>query len=311
MALTFGFYVHEDAARPLAIAAVVAFTLVNVRGVEKTARVSTILVIAVLSTLAVPVVSLLGLDEISPSRAFPSAAPPGGLALLHSAALLFFAFAGYARIATLGEEVERPEQTIPRAIPIALGLVLAIYAAIIAAALMALTPDGLAESKAPLVDAVKATDFDALAPIVRVGATLATLSVLLSLLAGVSRTTFAMARERDLPAWLDAVHPVYRVPHRAELTIGAVVALLAGTLDLRSAIGFSSFAVLVYYAIANAAALTLVDAERRWPRWTALLGMLGCGALAISLPGTTLASGAALFAVGMALYLLRRKLRRV
>ena len=305
MALTFGSYVSEDAARLLAVAAVVALTVVNVFGVEKTARLATLLVIAVVATLALPVVSALGLPDFDASRAMPEGAPPGGLGMLEGSAFLFFAFAGYARIATLGEEVVNPERTIPRAIPIALGIALVVYALVIGAALIALGPEGVAGSAAPVADTVKAGSLDALTPVVRIGAALASLSVLLSLLAGVSRTAFAMARERDLPGWIDAVHPRYGVPHRAELVIGVVVAILVATLDLRSAIGFSSFAVLLYYTIANASAWTLTGDERRWSRWVAGLGMAGCVILAVSLPPATLLAGCALFAVGILYYLIR------
>ena len=110
---------------------------------------------------------------------------------------MFFAFAGYARIATLGEEVLHPERTIPRAIPLALGIALIVYAVVIGAALIALGPNGVARSAAPVADTVEASGLDALTPLVRVGAALASLSVLLSLLAGVSRTAFAMARDTD------------------------------------------------------------------------------------------------------------------
>ena len=159
--------------------------------------------------------------------------------------------------------------------------------------------------QAPIADTVESGRLHALTPVVRIGAAVASLSVLLSLLAGVSRTTFAMARERDLPAWLDAVHSRYHVPHRAELVIGAVVALLAATVDLRSAIGFSAFAVLLYYTIANASAWTLSVDERRWSRWIATLGIVGCVSLAISLPSTTLLAGGAMFAIGIVFYIVR------
>jgi len=289
----------------LAVGAVVALTAVNVLGIEKTARVTVILVVVVVAALALAVLSTLGLGEFDVGRALPDSAPPGRLGLLEGSAILFFAFAEYARIATLGEEVVRPERNIPRAIPLALGLALLIYALVIGAALVALGPAGLAASAAPVASTVDAGGWNALTPVVRVAAALASLSVLLSLLAGVSRTTLAMARERDLPAWLDAVHPRYRVPHHAELAVGGVVALLAATLDLRSAIGFSSFAVLLYYAIANASAWTLSGDERRWPRWVAGAGVIGCVSLAISLPAVTLLSGATLFAIGAGLFVLR------
>jgi APA family basic amino acid/polyamine antiporter len=126
--------------------------------------------------------------------------------------------------------------------------------------------------------------------------------VLLSLLAGVSRTAFAMASNGDLPRFLAAVHPRARVPHRAVIIAGGIVAVVAAVADVRSAIGFSSFAVLVYYAIANAAACTLARDERRWLRWLARLGLLGCAVLALSLPLVSLASGVGLLAIGAGSY---------
>lgn len=133
--------------------------------------------------------------------------------------------------------------------------------------------------------------------------------MLLSLLAGVSRTAFAMAEEGDLPRFFGAVHPRFKVPHHAELTIGAVVAVTAVSVDLRSAIGFSSFAVLLYYAITNAAAFTLPPAQRRWPRALAALGMIGCVLLAVTLPLESVLAGAAIFAVGASLYALKHRVR--
>ena len=136
----------------------------------------------------------------------------------------------------------------------------------------------------------------------------ASLGVLLSLLAGVSRTTFAMASNGDLPRFLAAGHPRYRVPYRADLAVGAIVATVAAVADIRDAIGFSSFAVLTYYAIANASAYTLRTRERRWPRWVASCGVAGCVILAFCLPVKSVIAGGALLIVGAALFLLRPKI---
>jgi APA family basic amino acid/polyamine antiporter len=229
------------------------------------------------------------------------------LAVLEAAGLLFFAFAGYARIATLGEEVRNPERTIPRAIPLALGIALLVYAAVAASALLAIGAEAMSGSNAPLAEAVRAGDLSALAPVVRAGAALAALSVLLSLLAGVSRTAFAMAEEGDLPRWFAAVHPRFKVPHHAELVIGTVVAVTAVSVDLRSAIGFSSFAVLLYYAVTNLAAFTLPREERRWPRALSVLGLVGCLVLAFTLPIESVVAGGGVFALGAALYAARHR----
>jgi len=226
--------------------------------------------------------------------------------VLQAAGLLFFAFAGYARIATLGEEVIDPARTIPRAIPRALGLTLAIYAIVAVTALVALDVDALGAAAAPLSAVVEAGELGWLAPAVRVGAAVASLGVLLSLIVGISRTGFAMAAQGDLPRWLAAVHPRYQVPHRAELAVGALVGAALLVADVRGAIGFSSFAVLVYYAITNAAALTLPAAQRRWRRGLAAVGLVGCVTLAATLPWRSVAAGAAVLGLGAAIYAVRR-----
>jgi amino acid transporter len=173
------------------------------------------------------------------------------------------------------------------------------------AALAVLGPDQLGHSAAPLVEAVRAAGVPGLAPVVRVGAAIAALGSLLALILGVSRTTLAMARDRHLPHVLAAVHPRFKVPHRAELAVGVVVAVLAATTDVRGAIGFSSFGVLTYYAIANASAWTLTPAEGRPARIVPIVGAAGCVILAFSLPLTSVLWGAAVIAIGAAVYGLR------
>jgi APA family basic amino acid/polyamine antiporter len=151
--------------------------------------------------------------------------------VLQAAGLLFFAFAGYARIATLGEEVRDPARNIPRAIPVALGVTLIVYAAVAVGVL----GGRLATATAPLADAVDAAGLPQFVVVVRVCAAIPALGSLLALILDVSRTSLAMTRDRHLPHVLAAVHPRFHVPHRAELAVGAIV---AATTDLRGAIGF-------------------------------------------------------------------------
>ncbi len=308
MALTFGAYVAPDWERALAVGAVVALTAVSLLGVTKTAWVTRAIVTVVLASLATVVVAALSSD---PSTSNVGSLTVGGVhGLLQAAGLLFFAFAGYARIATLGEEVIDPARTIPRAIPIALGITLVVYATVALTALLAVGPVALATSSAPLVTVVEAGRLTFAAPIVRIGAAVASLGVLLSLLAGVSRTAFAMAGERDLPGWLAAVEPTRRVPHRAQLVIAAAVVVVVMAADVRGAIGFSSFAVLFYYAVANASAWTLPNTGRRWGRGLAALGIVGCAALCLSLPASSVVIGSAVVAVGAGIWITGR-LRQV
>ncbi|PGH51519.1 APC family permease [Streptomyces sp. Ru87] len=305
MALTVGSYVWPDQAHAVAVAAVLALTALNYTGVQKSAWLVRAVVAVVLAVLAAVVVAALTSGAADTARlGLGGDAAFGGL--LQAAGLLFFAFAGYARVATLGEEVRDPARTIPRAVPLALGITLLVYAAVAVAVLAVLGSDALGRASAPLADAVRAAGVPALVPVVRVTAAIAALGSLLALILGVSRTTLAMARDRHLPGALAAVHPRYRVPHRAELAVGAVVAVVAATADLRGAIGFSSFGVLAYYAVANAAAWTLTPAEGRPARAVPVLGLAGCLALAFALPLSSVLSGAAVLAAGACWYGIRR-----
>jgi APA family basic amino acid/polyamine antiporter len=273
MALTFAAYVAPGHRHLVAVAAVVAVVAVDALGIEKSALVTRVVVGFVLLVLAAVVVAGFS-RSAAPAGPAPGTTPLG---VLEAAGLLFFAFAGYARIATLGEEVRDPARTIPRAISTALAIALAVYVLVALAALHAVGAAGLAASDRPLHEVAPG-----LGPLVAIGAAVASLGSLLSLLLGVSRTTFAMARDRRLPPALAAVHPTRRTPYRATLAIGLVVAVLVATVDLRGAIGFSSFAVLLYYALANASAATLDADEGRPPRAIPYLGIAGCLVLGTS-----------------------------
>lgn len=295
MALTVGYYVWPTFAPAVAVASVVALTTFGYAGIQKSALLTRAIVALVLAVLAMVVVVVLGFGDVDANRLIVD--DVAGRGVLEAAGLLFFAFAGYARIATLGEEVRDPARTIPRAIPLALGAALVVYALVATAVLAELGATRLAGADAPLAEAVLAAGFPALVPLVSAGAAVGALGALLALLLGVSRTTLAMARDRHLPPALAAVHARHRTPHRAELTVGITVAVLAAFVDVRSAIGFSSFAVLLYYAITNASALTL-GTSRLLPA----LGLAGCLTLAATLPVTAVLTGTAVVLAGMLTY---------
>jgi basic amino acid/polyamine antiporter, APA family len=301
MALTFASYAVDGSRwvqRLVAVLAVVAIAALNYRGVTRTAQLTRVLVACTLAALAVFVLAAVASPAAS-SENLRGWSDVSAYGVLQSAGLLFFAFAGYARIATMGEEVRDPARTIPRAIPLALGITVVVYVVVGVAALAAGGSDLLASSTSPLASVLSGADRGSVEPIVRVGAALASLGALLALMTGIGRTSLAMARERDLPRWLAAVHPIYRVPHRAEMALAVVVTVLVLTTDLRGALGFSSFGVLLYYAIANAAAYTQPPGDRRWPRALQVVGLVGCLALAFSLPLASVLAGLAALAVGL------------
>lgn len=317
MALALGAYVAPDGwERPVAVAGVVGLAAVGYRGITRTARLAAGIVCVVLASLAVAVAAAVtaaadgsGPEGDGPGIDWTGLLDGGWYGTLQAAGLLFFAFAGYARIATLGEEVRDPARTIPRAILLALGVVVVVYAIVGTSLLHALGPDALAASGAPVAQVVDDAGWSWAGPVVRVGAAAAAAGALLALLAGVGRTALAMARNGDLPRWLAAVHPEHRVPHHAELAQAVAVCVLVLTVDLRTSIGFSSFGVLVYYLVANLAALRQPAAERRFPRALQVLGAAGCAVLVVTLPLPSVAVGAAVLAAGVGGRLVVSRLR--
>lgn len=314
MAMTAADYlVPTEWERPVAVLAVVVLAGVNLLGITRTARAATIIVVLVLAVLAL--VLAAGATHLFQEGVAPlqgAGAPDvGWYGVLQSAGLLFFAFAGYARIATLGEEVREPARTIPRAIAIALGIVVVIYAALGTLLLLVLGPAYLAASvDAPLADLVVVSGWAWAAPVVQVGAAIAALGALLALVAGVGRTALAMARDRELPTPLATVHPRSHVPWVAEVVVAVAIIALVLVADLRGAIGFSSFGVLVYYLIANLSAVTQPRAERRVPRWLSIAGATGCVVLVATLPIEAVVGGLVVFAVGALVRLVVLAVRR-
>ncbi|ROS28447.1 amino acid/polyamine/organocation transporter (APC superfamily) [Rathayibacter sp. PhB127] len=296
MALTVAAYAAPAGwERPVAVAAVVALVAVNVLGVTRTALATRILLSIVLVVL---VVAMAAAAASGPASVTGADRPFDAYGVLQSAGLLFFAFAGYARLATMGEEVRDPARTIPRAILGALVLAVLLYTVVGAGLLAALGPERLAASTQPLVDAAAAWPWTAVP--IRVGAAAASLGALLALIAGIGRTSLAMARNGDLPRALAVIDPIRSVPRRAEIAVGLIVVVLVLVADLRSAIGFSSFGVLLYYLVANVAALTQEAPHRRYPRPLAVVGVAGCLLLVATLPPASIAGGVAVLAVGAA-----------
>ncbi|WP_422215248.1 APC family permease [Microbacterium sp.] len=306
MAMTFAAYAAPAGWEiPVAVAAVAALAAVNCFGVTRTALLTRILVACSLLGLAIVVATGLLAPDASPAM-LPDATAYG---VLQGAGLLFFAFAGYARIATMGEEVVSPERTIPRAIVLALAGAVVVYV-LVAITVMTTLGSDAATSAVPLADVITAAGWPALAPAVRVAAAAASLGALLALLTGIGRTTLAMAREDDVPRFLAHVDERWHVPRRAEVAIASIVIGVVLVADLRNAIGFSSFGVLLYYLIANAAAFRQEGTARRYPRALQVLGALGCIVLVNTLPIVASLVGTGVVLLGVGYRMLRLRLAR-
>lgn len=314
MALTVGAYAWPGHEVPIAIGAVVALVALNLVGVQKSAWLTRGIVTFVLVALGVFVIAALtgvipaGRSEGVVEAVEVSTRAVGPLGVLQAAGLLFFAFAGYARIATLGEEVRDPARTIPRAIPIALGVTLVVYTLVALSLLTVAGADGIAASPVPVLEAARRGPAW-LAVLMSVAAVAAAMGSLLGLILGVSRTSLAMARDGHLPAPLARISQSHGAPWVAEIVVGVAVVLLVLVTDLRGAIGFSSFGVLLYYSVANVSAWTLRPDQGRPPAWIPGVGLVGCLALAFSLPPVSVVGGTIVILAGLAVYLVRRRVR--
>lgn len=307
MALAIAAYLTPDGWQPrvFAVAVVVLLAAVNYRGITKTALATRVIAVIVLGLLLALVVT----NGIAVSDGHPWDLPgafPGVYGILQSAGFLFFAFAGYSRLATLGEEVIEPRRTIPLAILGALGIAVLVYAAIGTSVLAVLGVEAVVAVPAPLADAASMGPY----PVVgwwaaRIGAGVAAGGALLSLLAGISRTTLAMARNADLPRALAEIHPTNKTPYVADAVGVLVVCALVWFVDLRGAIGFSAAGVLVYYFITNAAAFTQTE-DRRSPRAFQVLGMCLCVVLVVTLPWQSIVGAAVAFGIGLLYRLVAR-----
>lgn len=310
VALTFGYYLAPAQARYLAAGAVIAFMVLNYFGIKKTANTTKVIVALVIAALLVTVAMAIGGGQPRLANLQPLFGTGGLYGILQSAGIWFFAFAGYSRIATLAEEVKEPKKSIPRAILIGLAATLLIYAAVVVSALLVVGPERLAYSDAPLVTVIQVAGADHFQWLVKFGSTLATLGVLASLMAGVSRTLFAIAADGNMPGYLAKVHPVHKVPHLAEITVGITVTAVVLLADVRAAIGFSAFTVLLYYTITNIAAFTLAPKERLFNKSLSALGVVGCLLLAFTLPMASILTGGGVMVAGLAIYALRRDFSR-
>ncbi len=299
-------YLYPPAPVPVAVGLIVVFAALNMSGVRTTARVSIAIVAVVLAGLAVLLVAAVSggtAADLDPVTSILNPTSPYGV--LQGAALLFFAFAGYARMATLGEEVVEPRRTLPRAIFIALGIVLALYAAVAVLLVSTLGVNRLAGSATPLADALD----PAWTPLVVAVAGIACLGSLVGILAGLSRTSLAMARERDLPGLLARISPRTNAPIVAEAVIAGVAILIVVLLEPAQLVAASSSAVLLYYAVAHLSALRQPAAEHWQPRAVGIAGLVGCVVLVAALPPISILGTAALLAVGLLLRMLAVRLR--
>lgn len=224
--------------------------------------------------------------------------------MLEATALMFVAYTGYGRIATLGEEVREPAKVIPRAIlgTLLLSMVLYVSVSFVAVATVGAQHFGqYAKTAAPLEQVARTFRLPQVAFVVAMGAITAMAGVLLNLLLGLSRVLFAMARDGEMPALFAHIDAKTESPHRAVWGIGLFIAALVMLGDVRTTWSFSAFTVLIYYGLTNLSALRLPPKDQRYPRVISLFGLLSCGTLAFFVPLHIWLAGLLLLGLGFVL----------
>ncbi len=268
-------------------------------------------------------VTLVGLAALVVAGLFKSGVPARpiadaftdteGSSILYASALMFVAYTGYGRIATLGEEVSSPHKTIPRAIILAMTLIVILYLAVSLTALQVMGADAFGQTvegeAAPLMMVAEVLSVPVIGPVITIAAITAMLGVLLNLILGLSRVMLGMARRRDLPHALSRIHPDSKSPVAAVWITGAVIGLLVLSGDVVFTWSFSAFTVLIYYAITNLSALYLPTEQRLYPRWIPVSGLFGCLFLAFWIDPGIWISGLLLIGIGLIWHTIARRVR--
>ncbi len=295
-ALGFALYLNPENSLPIALAIVWVITAITLLGIQRTNTINTLIVGAVLLSLIAFVV--FGAPAISANpQNWQSALDGENLKnLLPATALMFVAFTGYGRIATLGEEVTEPRRTIPRAIIATLVTTTVIY---IVVTWVALANAGNQFSSLAII--AQTFSGPSLVKVLTAGAIIAMASVLLNLVLGLSRVVLAMGRRCDLPKTTARITDSTKVPAVATIGVGCLITGLVYVGDMKLTWSFSAFTVLVYYALTNLCAIRLKIEERLYPSWVSYIGLFACLCLAVFVEWRIILAGLSLIALGLAL----------
>ncbi len=312
VAVGFGSYfsqlISDSSPLTCSILAVILLTAANYFGIKKAGILNLVIVMFTLLSLLYIVIS--GLPEIKKEN-FEPFAPNGFLSIAESSALLFFAFTGYARIATLAEEVKDPQKTIPRAIIITIVTAILLYAALAVVMTGVIGTKAMSGTRSPLQLTAEALNAPYIRTIITLGASTAMLGVLLSQILGISRMMFAMGRRKDLPPVFQKVHKTYNIPHIGIIATGSLILILTIVGSFEFILSSAAFTILLYYSITNIAAFQQPVREQRYGKIIPILGFVGCTLMSVSLPLKVILTGISLLIAGFAFrFLLHKKYMR-
>ncbi len=264
-----------------ASAVCIGFVLVDLVGIRTSSRVNDLLVATKVGVLLFFIVVGLPFVRLEHFHPFFTKGSDG---LLSSTFLIFFAYAGFGKITAASEEVKEPQKNVPRAIIASVLICAAIYMAAGFTSIGVVGADELSSSQfaaAPFAYVMRSTGFIPAFLVVSIGALAATANVLLIQILGLSRTIYAMSANKQLPEFLSRLHPRFRTPYRAQIVIGALMAVSAFLLSANSVISLTSLGILSYYALINLAALRIQEGKRFLTRshLVSILGLLSSSGL--------------------------------
>ena len=301
--------------KTVAITVALMLTVLNLVGAKQSTFVNNVFVFIKVAVLALFIG--FGLFQMN-LQDFSDFSPHGPVGVLQGAGFIFFAFLGFGRVATLGEEVKNPERNLPLAILTALAVSVVVYVLTALAAAGLQDYRVLAQSGSPIAEAATATGNFTLVAAVSFGALIATASVLLTNLLGVSRVAFAMARNGQLPKSAAKVSSRFGTPHVSIIASGVLLTALTCFLDLRQAAAITSFSLLCVHLAVNFCAFRLrkkmqTSGKFKMPFYPAipLLGFFSCFVLMFSLPQESWIVTAAIVAASAVLYLLGTRAKRL
>ena len=281
VSLTLGNYLYPENPKIIALLFIFSVTLINYFGISKTVD------IAKWFTYTIILIIIFYLISVTSSENFSMNIPiTEGLSLKNlilSASIWFFAFTGYSRLATFGEEVNNPEKIIPKAILTGLGITLFIYVSTSYATLGIVSPSIIENSSTPLKVAFDLSRFSEFSYLIVIASTIATGSVLLALLPGISRVLVAMSRDKKIPDYFKTIHPKQNSSYISDIFVGILVAAGVLAFDLLPAVKLSAIFILIYYSITNLCVIRLEKSERIFSVMISIYGLVFCGTLGIFL----------------------------
>jgi APA family basic amino acid/polyamine antiporter len=277
------------------------FTFINSMGVRQSTSLNNILVVTKIVILLFFIIAGLSFINVKNFQPFM---PHSSIGIIEGTALIFFAYGGYARVTTVAEEIKDARRTIPRAILLSLLISSVIYILIGFVAIGLIGSQQLASSNFPLSDAIAVTGIPYASFVISLGAMIATASVLLMTILGISRMTYAMARNNQLPAFLGRIHKRFQTPFYAIWLTGILSAVLVFE-NFSRVIAVGTFALLFHYALVNLAAARLKSENRKYPILISIVGFLICILLLVFLSKDSWVIGIFGLSIGTLYYVLR------